>query len=247
MLNPASATGLLALLVLTLTTAAEARAQTTDFTPCALFLDRPLRAVHISGNWAENMANVEQWEDADRAEPLIPSSHVEWLNAMHVNWIGISVALHIDDSMDSRVERAYSPDLATPTFSDDALRQMIREFRQRGFNVYLTLAFEAMEAEEAARPVQRWQLGDPGDPVAGVPQDDPAYARPIMPEFWPWRPSHPDHARFVTEFWRTYTEQAVHFAMIAQEEGVRMLRDPLILPYEINKKKPFLNRRLALE
>ena len=26
-----------------------------------------------------------------------------------------------------------------------------------------------------------------------------------------------------------------------------VLRDPLILPYEINKTKPFLNRRLALE
>ena len=28
--------------------------------------------------------------------------------------------------------------------------------------------------------------------------------------------------RFVREFWNTYTEQAVHFARIAQEEGVRM-------------------------
>ena len=27
----------------------------------------------------------------------------------------------------------------------------------------------------------------------------------------------------------------------------KTLRDPLILPYEINKTKPFLNRRLALE
>ena len=31
------------------------------------------------------------------------------------------------------------------------------------------------------------------------------------------------------------------------DERITGLRDPLILPYEINKKKPFLNRRLALE
>ena len=29
--------------------------------------------------------------------------------------------------------------------------------------------------------------------------------------------------------------------------GGEPLRDPLIFPYEINKKEPFLNRRLALE
>ena len=44
----------------------------------------------------------------------------------------------------------------------------------------------------------------------------------IEPENWPWSPEHPDHERFVAEFWRTYTEQAVHFARIAQQEGVRM-------------------------
>ena len=144
---------------------------------------------------------------------------------MHVDWIGVSAALHVDDSMDSTVERAYSPDLRTPTFSDAALRQIIREYRAHGFDVYLTLAFEAREAEVAARPVQRWQLGDHGDPDAGVPLDHvhcPECARPIEPEFWPWRPTHPDHDRFVREFWSTYAEQAVHFARIAQEEGVRM-------------------------
>lgn len=112
--------------------------------------------------------------------------------------------------------------MSVPTFSDDALRQLIREFREHGFNVYLTLAVEALEAYVSERPMQRWQLGDPGDPDTGVPPDDPMYAFPIKPEFWPWRPSHSDHNRFVREFWSTYTEQAVHFARIAQEEGVSM-------------------------
>ena len=48
------------------------------------------------------------------------------------------------------------------------------------------------------------------------------YGSEIKPEFWPWRPDHPDHERFVAEFWETYTQQAVHFARIAEEEGVRL-------------------------
>ncbi len=43
-----------------------------------------------------------------------------------------------------------------------------------------------------------------------------------MPEFWPWDIDHPDHERFVREFWETYTDQAVHFAKIAEAEGVRL-------------------------
>ena len=147
---------------------------------------------------------------------------MEWLHDIRVKWVGISVALHVDDSMDSTVERSYSPDVAIPTFTDDALRQLIREFREHGFNLYLTLAFEAEEAYVAERPVARWQLGDPGNPDTGVPADPPMYAPTIKPEHWPWRPSHPDHNRFVEEFWSTYTEQALHFARLAQEEGVRM-------------------------
>ena len=57
--------------------------------------------------------------------------------------------------------------------------------------------------------------------VAGKPLGHAVSSR-IDPDFWPWRPSHPDHERFVAEFWRTYTEQAVHFARLAQDEGVRM-------------------------
>ena len=83
--------------------------------------------------------------------------------------------------------------------------------------MYLTLAFEAFEAERAARPVERWQLGDPGGDD-GVPCCDTG----ILPENWPWRPDHPDHRRFVAEFWETYTQQAVHVAGIAEEEGVRL-------------------------
>ena len=185
-------------------------------------LNLPLRALHAGTNYTGAPTNmtVTHWEAGGRVGPLIPPDHIAWLHSMHVNWVGLSVALHYDDSMDSTVERVYSPDVRVPTYADATLRQLLREFRHHGINVYLTLAFEAYEAETAARPVQRWHLGDPGTPETGVPPDDPEGVGTIVPEFWPWRPDHPDHQRFVAEFWETYTQQAVHFARIAEEEGV---------------------------
>ena len=79
--------------------------------------------------------------------------------------------------------------------------------------MYLTLAFESFEAETAQRPVNRGQLGRPAVPD---------YGPTIRPENWPWLPNHTDHTRFVREFWSTYTDQAVHYAKIAQAEGVGM-------------------------
>ena len=184
-------------------------------------LDLPLRAIHASGNWATNRDVVDNWNAGGRREPLVPLDHIEYLHGLRVNWVGFSVALHYDDSLDSTVERVYS-DVDVPTFADDALRQIIRELRAAGFGVYLTLAFEAFEAEESARPVRRWQLGDSGHADTGVPPDDPDEFGRIRQENWPWRPDHPDHDRFVAEFWETYTDQAVHFARIAEEEGVRL-------------------------
>ena len=141
---------------------------------------------------------------------MVPADWLAWLSGLHVNWVGISVALHYDDSMDSTVERTYPP--APPgnpaTFADEELRQFIRDSRAGGLDVYMTLAFESHTALDAARPVARWQLGDPRMPDG------------VQAEFWPWRPDHPDHERFVAEFFETYTQQAVHFARIAEEEGV---------------------------
>ena len=57
-------------------------------------------------------------------------------------------------------------------------------------DVYMTLAIDDYEAAMSARPVRRWQLGDPGDPGQGV-----------LPEHWPWRPDHPEHESFVSDFW----------------------------------------------
>lgn len=160
------------------------------------------RAAHMGGNWGTTV----------EASRTLPAGYFEYLRDLNVNWVGISVALHLDDSMDSTVERKTSG-VKFPTFEDDVLVRMIRAFRKHGFNVYVTLAFELEEARSAARPVKRWQLGDPF-----APDEDAS----IDPANWPWAPAHPDHGRFVGEFWRTYTEQAVHFARLFQAEGVAL-------------------------
>ena len=179
-------------------------------TPCALPLDRPMRAVHVGGNWGANRDTVAAW-NRNRSKPLIPLDYVAYLRTLRVNWIGLSIALHYDDSMDSTVQRVYSSRVGIPTFSDRALRQLIREFRRHGFDVYLTLAFESYDAADAERPVpSRSWLGFPGVPPG------------VLPEYWPWAPDHPDHVRFVRRFWNSYTRQALHFARIAQAEDVRM-------------------------
>lgn len=163
-----------------------------------------IHAVHITGNWGTNREH--------ESENTLPAEYFEYLRDMNVNWVGISVGLHYDDSMDSSVERVYS-DVITPTFTDEFLKEMIRISHQHGFCVYLTLAFEANEAQEAEHPLSRIQLGEP-NPIF----DDGR----IQPEFWPWALDHPEHERFVAEFWQTYTEQAVHFGQLAEEEGVAL-------------------------
>ena len=162
----------------------------------------PIHAVHMGGNWGTNF----------EPENTLPEGYFEYLRDLNVNWVGISVGLHYDDSMDSTVERIYSG-VQIPTFTDYFLREMIRTFHQHGFCVYLTLSFEGQEAEQAEHPLDGSWLGNPT-----IAQSQPI----IRPEFWPWAIDHPDHERFVAEFWQTYTEQTVHFGQLAEEEGVAL-------------------------
>ena len=171
----------------------------------------PLRALHVAGNWGTNATMVREWEAAGSVGRLIPMEYIQWLKGLHVNWVGLSIGLFYDDSLDSTVERNYTRDDAT--FSDKALRQMIREFKAHGFNVYLTLAFEDYYLPDPSRRAERWLIGNPYGPQ---------WSPDVLPENWPWSLDHPDHERFVAEFWETYTQQAVHFAQIAEDEGAQM-------------------------
>ncbi len=184
--------------------------------------DFPMRAIAISGYWGTNREVVQPWEDGGRQGPVLPGEFINWLRGMHVNWVLISVALHYEDSMDSSVSREIDRSRNVPTWRDESLRQVIREFREHGFDVYMTLAFEAHEAEVSARPLHRGQLGDPAPPhTGGVPPGEWSTG-PIKPENWPWRTTHPDHERFTVEFWETYTRQAEHFASLAEDAGVAL-------------------------
>ncbi|MFC1921423.1 CARDB domain-containing protein [Chloroflexota bacterium] len=156
------------------------------------------RAVHMGGNWGTTRDAASQ----------LPEEYFTYLRDLNVNWVGVSVALHLDGSMDSTVELDSSQSLSIPTFKDDVLRKMIQTYRKHGFNVYIALAFE--ELGKGEYPLQRWQLGDPF-----AAQEDTK----ILSENWPWNPSHPDYHEFVAEFWDTYKDAAVHIGQIAQEEG----------------------------
>ncbi|MBN1643202.1 MAG: hypothetical protein JW856_00050 [Dehalococcoidales bacterium] len=160
------------------------------------------RAVHMGGNWGTNRTSVAN----------LPDEYFRYLRDLNVNWVGISVALHIDGSMDSTVELDYSESLQIPTFRDDTLRSLIQAFRNHGFDVYIHMAFESGAAGE--HPVSRWQLGDP---LMHLESSN------IQAEYWPWRTDHPQHASFVASFWQSYTDCLVHIARIAEEEGVGMM------------------------
>ena len=157
------------------------------------------RAVNMGGNWGTNRDTV----------PYMPEEYFLFLRDLNVNWVGISVALHVDDSMDSTVELDYDQHLQIPTFRDEVLRELIRTFRSHGFNVYIHMAFESAR-KDAENRVARWQLGHPF-----MHNEDSN----ISPEYWPWRTDHPQHEEFVAEFWQSYTDAVVHVASIAEAEG----------------------------
>jgi hypothetical protein len=164
------------------------------------------RAVHMGGNWGKNPFGI----------PQQPQDYYDFLRDLGVNWAAISIALHLQNSMDSTIERAYDdPGVPgfIPTFRDEPLIDAIRGFRRNNINVCLTLAFETTEAAQSLYPFNRTDLGDPF-----APDRDSRIQR----QYWPWDPPHPNHQSFINAFWRTYTEQAVYFARIAQTEGVKM-------------------------
>ena len=164
------------------------------------------RAIHTGGNWGTNYTNL-----TNTYPPEYPPEYFNWLRNLGVNWVGISISLHLDNSLDSIVKRDYSASI--PTYTDEVLVKTIQEFKNKGLNVYLTLAFEISEAEDSEFPVSRWQLGDPK-----MYKEDPN----VQLENWPWALESPLHNQFVNSFFKSYTEQAVYFAKIAQAENVEM-------------------------
>jgi hypothetical protein len=205
-----------------------------SLSPIALAADRPsrsdmafgpmLRAVHMGGNWWTNTCFSEGVcpTGDDPGLGVIPQGYIDFLNSVHTNWIGISVALFLDDVSDATVERRYAGGWIR-TWTDDQFRTLIQRFHDAGFLVYVTLAFEeAPENPEQAREdtcnsanynAPRWQWGD-----TNAANDDPC----VAPAHWRWDPAHPEHAAYVAQFWQSYTAEAVHFAQILEQENVEL-------------------------
>ena len=174
----------------------------------------PFRAIHTGMQSGVNWVAVQDWKDAKaagRSDPLVPLDSIEHLKSVNVNWVGLSVSLMYESTTDSTVKPLHTHEKfpnATTTYTDDELRQIIRELKGHGFEVYMTLTLGDAEV-----------LGHSIPPV-GSPEV-PRYLN-IQPKDWPWSPDHPDHEHFVAEFLGSYSDQAVHYARIAQEEGVGM-------------------------
>ena len=170
-----------------------------------VFLEEFLCGVHIGGNWG----TTSTWA------ALLPDDYFEFLHALNTRWVGLSISLTIDDSMDASVGLCVQEqDGAYQTFSDDVLRALICRLRQEGFRVYLTLAFEQLEDSAASgKRAKRWELGHPY-----------AYRfdSEIAEENWPWDPAHPLHEEYIAEFFSTYAHWAAYYARIAQEEGAEL-------------------------
>lgn len=164
-----------------------------------------MRAIHMGGNWGMTKEN-------DWASGSLPPDYLAFLDRVGADWVGISISLHLESSLDSSVERRYGGSVI-PTFTDEQLTLMVNTLRGAGYKVYFTLAFDYEADQVTPYPVARWQLGDPN-----MPDEDPS----ILPENWPWDPNHPDHATFVAEFWQSYTNEAVYFAALAERLGVEM-------------------------
>lgn len=163
------------------------------------------KAIHLGGNWGYNFHNL-----TFQSPPYYPDDFFQWLPNLNVDWVGISVSMHLENSMDSTVELKYNH-VGIPTFTDDVLNETIQKLKNENLKVYVTLAFELKEAENSEYPVKRWQLGDPN-----MANEDPN----ISAENWPWALSHPQHETFVASFFKSYTSCAAHIAQICESNNV---------------------------
>jgi len=156
--------------------------------------------MHIGGRWGLN----DQWVR------LLPDSWFGYLHSLNASWVGISVSMTVDSSMDTSIEKCGADD-EFATFSDSELRDLIRKLKGFGFKVYVTLAFESMGDGPAGQQVKRWQLGDPY-----IYREDAS----VWAEYWPWDPAHEDHEDFVQAFFASYGDFAVSYASLCEQEGV---------------------------
>jgi hypothetical protein len=142
------------------------------------------------------------------------------------NWLGIMFTITVGSSLDSTVEIYGCESDRVPgdngrSFTDEELVALIRRAKEQDLRIFLLPELVGL----AGDPVEEGGLGVP---LRGV-GDPQAYAWLMNNEgkgervdLWPWHPDHPDHDRFVAEFFETYGDCLVHYAIIAEQEGVEL-------------------------
>jgi len=167
-------------------------------------VQRQFRAYHLAGPDDRKFQAVTNRE--------IPASFIADLKALNVNWVAIMQMMYVDDALDSTLE--YEPkgqDLYNVnwSFTEEDLEFLIKTFQAHGINVYVTLAISPSLAMASEHPFHRHEMG--------------AQSHSLGPdESWPWNVNHPDHGRFVEEFWRTYRDRAVELAGMLERNGVTL-------------------------
>ena len=149
----------------------------------------------------------------DQGIQLLPDTAFEFYESINANWIGFGVTMALEDSMDSTVGFT-NEDSQYPAFEEWEIRQFVQAAKERGFQIYLQLSLTMNAEQEYGKRTEGHNLGYP---LAW--QEIPALTR----ENWPWDPTHPDHEAFVAEFFASYTAMVLHYARIAEEEGIGML------------------------
>ena len=177
-----------------------------------------MRAVHMGGNWGNNIDGIKSNVAIQR--------YLDDLKSRHVEWIGVSVAMFIDGVLDPTLRVHYRPAGATAfalyTFEDADLVHLLTVARQQGFRLYLTLAIERNGATGTADPAcntasyvpERWLLGRTLTTIT------PDVLTCMNPSDWWWEPGHPLHAAKLSAFWSSYSAIATKYATIAQQTGV---------------------------
>jgi hypothetical protein len=181
---------------------------------------RNMRAVHMGGNWGDNI-------DGIKSDAAI-QQYLDDLKSLHAEWIGVSVAMFLDGVADPTLRLHYRPAGTTAfalyTFDDADLVRMLTMARQQGFHTYLTLSMERNGVTGASDPTcntpayvpPRWLLGHTS---SNMTADDLTC---IGASNWWWNPDHPLHAANLATFWNSYTAIATKYAAIAQQTGAEI-------------------------
>ena len=85
-----------------------------------LALDEVVCGIHIG-------TNQYPWQEAVE---LLPSSYFDYLESLSVNWVGITIHLYVDDSLDSTVGITRD-EFGKETYTDEELRELVYCFEYR--------------------------------------------------------------------------------------------------------------------